>query len=394
MTTILDTREEKKNWGGRIRWPPYTQHERSILETKFLGDWESLEFLKAFWNPIYDEEDLSQYRRTVDVWRMRQSGKTFGNIARGFRIDERKACALVSGKNLHPHLVQMYLNSQMLSKPRTRWKWILDCTPKPTNMFPKAVEVPERIQSYQDVLDFLKQFPPVPADHPATEFFGLSCQWVEQHKPELFGFLLGFLLGDAGKNYAEYEHRGRHYGKSTLSTNMAANESNTRILRYVQLCLSIVGIQSRQLESQRAIIRWVSNSTSLLTWIIRVCLGFDVNQRTSRNPVKMDWILRCPREFIIAFLQGIAESDGSVSKTGYYTAIASVPNSIFFKRILDTIGVPSRMHPKQEPSQLRINLSPSVNLPLFNPLIKSYRFLSMASHARSRNLLPPSPSFF
>ncbi len=392
MTTFEYTTNRTEQ-GGRVRWPPYTQQERSILEGKFLGDWESLEFLKAFWNPIYDQEDLCQYRRAAEVWRMRLSGKAYKSIAKELQIDERKACALVSGKNLHPHLVQMYLNSQMLSKPKIGWKWILECTPKPTKMTPKAVEVPERIRSYQDVLDFLKQFPPVPADHPAIRFFGLSSQWVEQHKPELFGFLLGFLLGDAGKYFPEYLKHARHYSKTGLSTNMSSSDSNVRVLTYTQLCLGIFNLWSHEISAIKGTIRWSSQSSDILTWMLRVCIGLGPGQRTSYEKAKMEWLLECPRDFIVAFFQGLADSDGSVNKHGYYAEIGSVPNSRFYKLLLSGIGIPSRVHPKLQPIQLRINLLPALQMPLFNPTIASYRFHQMISHSVRRNFLP-SPSFF
>jgi hypothetical protein len=392
MAAYNDTTENQESKGGRVRWPPYSQQERSILEGKFLGDWESLEFLGTFWNPIYDQRDLFQYRQTVAVWRMRLLGKTFKDIAKELQIDERKACALVSGKNLHPHLVQMYLNSQML-KSRSGWRWVLDCTPKPTNTFPRAVEVPERIRSYQDILDFLKQFPPVPADHRAIRFFGLSSQWVEQHKPELFGFLLGFLVGDAGKYFPEYIKHARHYSKIGLRTNMSAKDSNTRILTYVQLCLSVFDLWSHEISPIPGATRWTSEASNIITWIFRVCLGLGPGQRTSHERVKMDWLVYCPRNFIVAFFQGLADSDGSVNKHGFYAEIGSIPNSEFYHLLLSRIGISSRVHPKLRPIQLRLNLRPAIQLPLFNPIIASYRFHELISHAIRRKFLP-SPSFF
>ncbi|HEV2138523.1 MAG TPA: hypothetical protein VGR53_06745 [Nitrososphaerales archaeon] len=388
------TPEKQFDRGGRVRWQYFNLQERAMLERKFHGDWESLDFLENFWNPIYDQRDLFQYRRTAEVWRIRLSGKAFKEISRELQIDQRKACALVSGKNLHPNLVQMYLNSQMLSKPRIGWKWILECTPKPTNPFPRANSVPATIQTYQDILDFLKQFSPVPPDHPAIKFFGLSNEWVERHKPELFGFLLGFLLGDAGKNYPEYEHRSRRPFKTTLSTNMAISKSNIRVLRFFQLCLASIGIDSHQQKTRQPTIRWVSPGSATLTWILRVCLGLGIGQRTSRNPANMNWLFESPREFIVAFLQGLAESDGHVDKNGRYADIASKVNSIFLVRLLNILEVKAHAYPKSRPKETRMTLRESLKLPLFSPLIKSYRFKSMFRHAFKKGLLPPSPSFF
>jgi len=162
----------------------YTQVEVSLLRAKLLGDWESLEFMRDFWNPEYDERDILQYRRLGPVWRMRESGASYKAIANQLGEDTGKCCALVSGKNCRPYLAQMYLNREVLGKPRNGWKWILERTPKPTAPYPKVVEVPEKITGYHDNTDFLAQFPSVPKEHPALEFFGVDVEWVERHKPE------------------------------------------------------------------------------------------------------------------------------------------------------------------------------------------------------------------
>lgn len=380
------------NDGGRIRWPPYTKWERSSLEDKFLGDWESLDFLETFWNPIYDRKDLLQYQRAAKVWRLRLEGKRFGDIGKEVGIDQGKACALFGGNNLRPNLVQMYLVGRQLVRPREGWKWVLECTPKPTNAYPRALFVPSEIKSFHDIEDFIGQFPKVQKDHPALKLFGLSVEWVEQHRLELFGFLLGFLIGDAGKYFPEYNKHSRHNAKTSLNTNMKKIDSNTRILTFIQLCLSVIGLRSHAVVPAPGTTRWTSESSNILTWIFRVCVGLKPGERTSRNSVRMEWMLSCPSEFIKAVYQGIAESNGSVNKNGHYAEIASVPNSVFFQRMLASIGTPSRVHPKRRPRQLRVNLEPAVDLPMFNPIINSYRFQIMMNHAKRRGLiLPVSP---
>ena len=77
----------------------YTQVESSLLRAKLLSDWESLEFMRDFWNPEYDERDILQYRRLAPVWRMHGSGASYKQIATEPGEDTGKACALVSEKN-------------------------------------------------------------------------------------------------------------------------------------------------------------------------------------------------------------------------------------------------------------------------------------------------------
>ena len=79
------SRANGKAGGGRaqrVRWPVYTQVESSLLRAKLLGDWESLEFMRDFWNLEYDERDILQYRRLVPVWRMRESGASYKALRR------------------------------------------------------------------------------------------------------------------------------------------------------------------------------------------------------------------------------------------------------------------------------------------------------------------------
>lgn len=347
--------------------------------------------MEDFWEPIWDGRDVSQYRLLAKAWRLRSKGRSFNDIAAGLSIDPGKACALVSGKNVRPHLAQMYLNREMLPEPRSGWKWTLQTTPKPTNPYPAAYKVPATISDYTDVTDFLGQFPPLPETYENLAFFGLPKGWASKHRPELFGFLLGFLVGDAGKYYSEYETRARHYGKSAVTTNMADIESNHRLLRYVQMALDSIGIRSHQI-SGNGVLRWNSEASDLVTWMLKVCLGLKTGERTSRNPVDMPWLTSCPREVVAAFLQGLAESDGYVSKKRNIAEIASVPNSLFIRGLVNSLGFDCKTYNADSPTVLRTTILAAHNIPLFNPTIGSDKHTLLASRFRGLGN-PPPPSF-
>ena len=75
-----------------------------------------------------------------------------------------------------------------------------------------------------------------------------------------------------------------------MTTNMATTDSNFRVLKYVQLGLQTIGIQSHQIEAHQlpngyVVVRWNSETSNLITWIIRTCLGLKLGERTSRVPV-------------------------------------------------------------------------------------------------------------
>ena len=390
-----DENETETAKGGRVRWLPYTAEESRILDKKLLNDPSNLDFLKDYWNVVYDESDALQYQRLANTWQMRHRGRPFKAISEAIHLDQQKACALISGRNCRPYLAQMYLTREKLGPlRRDGWKWILDCTPKPTNPYPRALQVPEQIRTHEEILEFLTQFPPISQESEALRFFGLTSAWAEEHKAELFWFLLGFLVGDAGKQYVHNENRSRHYRKTAVTTRMTNKDSNFRVLRYVQLALESLGMMSHQVHSGNEVVHWNSESSNIITWTIQVCLGLKEGETTSTHKLNMPWLKICPKNLIVAFLQGLADSDGSVDKNGYYADIASVPNSLFYKEVFDVLQIESHVYPKERPQQVRILLHYAVQLSLFNPIVRSYRHEQVISHAIRRKIIPPPPSFF
>src|SRR5438552_4414496 len=156
---------------------------------------------------------------------------------------------------------------------------------------------------------------------------------------------------------------------------MATTDSNFRVLKYVQLGLQTIGIQSHQIEAHQLpdgyeVVRWNSETSNLITWIIRTCLGLKPGERTSRVPIDMPWINTCPRDFIIAFLQGLADSDGHVHKSRNYAEISSVPNSEFYHRLVENLGYTAKAYTFDNPKVIRMDLSTAYNIPLFNPIVR------------------------
>ena len=363
-----------------------------MLRAKLLGDWESLEFMRDFWNLEYDERDILQYRRLAPVWRMRESGASYKQIANKLGEDTGKCCALVSGKNCRPYLAQMYLNREVLGKPRNGWKWILERTPKPTAPYPKALQVPEQITSYQDIVDFLNQFPQSENASPSSELH-VTPEWVEKNKQNLFAFLLGFMVGDAGKNYPKSAENARTYDASSLDVNMKRHESNQRLLRFVEMCLNVIGLQAKEVQSPSDIVRVQTEYSRLLTWILRTCLGITGEMRTSEDSIDVRWMHSFPPKFVVSFLQAVADSDGSVDPNGYYVNIESKPNSAIFGDILKTLGTNPHVYEYEKQSCVRISLREAVQLPIFNEIVQSYRYHLLIQHALRRNIPPPSLLF-
>ncbi|MBT3690615.1 hypothetical protein HOG16_00005, partial [Candidatus Woesearchaeota archaeon] len=83
--------------------------------------------------------------------------------------------------------------------------------------------------------------------------------------------------------------------------------------------------------------------------------------------------------FKISFLQGIADSDGYIDITLYRAGIVTKPNAKFIQRVFDSLGIHSNignLHNKTM-QQVKIRLEDAYSLPLFNPIVYSYRYQLM-----------------
>jgi intein/homing endonuclease len=61
-------------------------------------------------------------------------------------------------------------------------------------------------------------------------------------------------------------------------------------------------------------------------WVKNVLLRLDAGTVKKEEPIHAEWILQMPREWQVAFVQGLADGDGSASVKSFYVRIATVPN--------------------------------------------------------------------
>ena len=75
------------------------------------------------------------------------------------------------------------------------------------------------------------------------------------------------------------------------------------------------------------------------------------------------------------FLQGLADSDGFVDLQAQQVGIITQPNTDLIKRIFESLGVnPKKRIFGGRLEALMVNIRDAYKLPIFNPLVRSYRF--------------------
>jgi len=84
-----------------------------------------------------------------------------------------------------------------------------------------------------------------------------------------------------------------------------------------------------------------SEASPLLMWMKKILLGLEVSEIKKDVAIKAEWILNMPRDWKVAFIQGLTDGDGYASISRFDTGIATLTNQKFFKKLLSSVGIKS-----------------------------------------------------
>jgi hypothetical protein len=127
----------------------------------------------------------------------------------------------------------------------------------------------------------------------------------------------------------------------------------------------------------------VSEASPLIDWIYNVALGLEEGQLTTYDPIKADWTLHAPREFRLGLVQGIAESDGSVSIASQTVEFWIGPNWEFMKGLLATFGLRA-FRSREAVSLTKHQAIKSYEVPVFSEFLKTVRYQRLGALAGAR----------
>jgi hypothetical protein len=86
--------------------------------------------------------------------------------------------------------------------------------------------------------------------------------------------------------------------------------------------------------------KWMSENSPFLRWMRRTCLGYGDTAKTYQA-TKSSWILRAPDNYRHAFLQGISDGDGGVSRRSYYFSISTHSDHKMINGLFSSFGIGS-----------------------------------------------------
>src|SRR3989454_9251046 len=87
----------------------------------------------------------------------------------------------------------------------------------------------------------------------------------------------------------------------------------------------------------------------------------------------MKWLLSAPREYRLWFLRGLADSDGGVHFQEKWVDIATSPNTLFVKRLVDSLGIHTRVRIHRGYGYVSISCKDAAKIQIFNPEIPTHR---------------------
>ena len=332
-------------------------------------------FTEYFWKGCephpYERRRYPLYTRVLCLF---NAGNSLAKIARTTEVNYQsvRSWTKFEQRPKLAHYLGIYLR---FGKPREGWTWLsINNTSGHAVPHGPIVQVPRVISNWVDVADVLAQLEPLEAEdgHFSREY--------------LFGFLVGMIIGDAAKSRAKNWHR--HVGlvlSKKYETNEKIGEFTCYCSRSFGLRMHKVKDQPRPTHKPHGFYEWVSQASPILDWIFNVVLGLKDQERTTYDAVRMNWAKDSPVDFRRGLIQGIAESDGSVSIASQTVEFWIGPNWDFFKEVLLTFGVRSFQN-REALSVTKSEVAKLAAIPAFAPHLTTVRYLRFQKLAKAKHI--------
>jgi len=289
-------------------WPPYHWLEHPEIQP----------IVDDFWEAKYDEGDLAIYNRFLDILALSKSGLNGDEIGRKLHINNVRKYIKGSKKSFLTHLRAEH---DRLGSPNPGYKWL------PLRLKPRGtpdkdwIQVPTEIKDFNDILTVLEQLAPTEESYQTMDRFEYKArnQLLEDRSNHL-GFVMGVMLGDAGK---DLRSEGRFPSTKVTLVLSKAKKNSEKFGEFASFCVnSALGLRMHRVRdapasdkrySKSECFQWIAPVSPLFAWIFQVMMGLERDELTTYDSLRADWLLAAPDSFRIHFLQGLAESDGWVN---------------------------------------------------------------------------------
>lgn len=321
---------------------PKTEAQESIrkINQENNGLCSSNDVLKRL-ETYYSIETLAQsnfhYRRVeqvdkyFEVLKQFKNGGLYSDIAREANVPKSTTQQWCKNRT-RPDLVHLARNIPD-KIPSSGNKWLPITLKVGQGFIPiNFIQVPEKIDNWKQIQNIvLKQLTELENDNMIRWY----SRFGEITKEEAFSYLLGILVSDARKI--------RKFTSGDMSLDLSKTyDWSEQVGEAVCYYFGKIGIHVvRRQEENPHIYRWGSQRTPLVNWMMKTCLGLNHEERTSINPIQVDWLLKAPKEIRLKFLQGLNDGDGCACAKNMRLSIACGVNHKFVQSLLNTFNIDS-----------------------------------------------------
>lgn len=288
-------------------------------------------------------------------------GGILKSVAKRLKIGTSTISEWFSGSQL-PSYVRMAATIPD-KPPEPTKKWLPLRLNTRTNLPEQFMQVPDNVTSEEDLLYVLRQLQSLrtPKMREFEEEYG------REPKHLAFMYLLGLIVSDGG-----FDSDSDQSARVVLYASKKYRWS-LRLGRAFSYAMGQIGMKverradETKVKNGKTIVCNVraSQASPLLRWVKEVLLGLGPSYSKKETPIDAEWILRMPRDYRVAFLQGLADGDGYASIKTNRVGIASKPNREFIKRLLSTFEIHSKMENTKVVVKRHGDILRANSLPLF-----------------------------
>ncbi len=191
----------------------------------------------------------------------------------------------------------------------------------------------------------------------------------------LMYYLLGWMVGDAGKNFSATHS----WARFELSLSRKYPE-NLDLGNFVMSCIAKLGIPCGRIadglsrkRDPNGMYRWMSYFSEVFFWLHTACVGLRQDELTSYDRVRMNWLLLAAPEHRRWFIRGLADSDATVNVRNRTVVITTEPNTAFIKTLYDSLNYHALSYISRGAGYVSITAGDAMELQIFNPEVETRR---------------------
>lgn len=350
----------------------------------------SIEFIDKFFGIKPTQRDFERFEKFKEALKLKFISKlSIKEISKRIGISRDTISLWVKLKQL-PFIVQMLKIYLALGDPKQNWKWLPLNVGFGQTLDGPWIHVPMVIQEFDDIKEVVNQLQPLPNSiKKIVKFFDVTDE--ERLKLEIFAYVLGFVVGDFGK---QKNKKNKRILSRKLSLKLTKRVPTNLLLgEFVTECVKALGIMMKRYKDQvdrctnTVRFYWESQASIFLNWVFQVCLGLKENETTTLTPVRMDWLCDTPQFFIKRFIQGLGDSDGQVNMQSDCCNIASYPNTGFLKTLIESLGVKTRIDDTPDGKIISMTPKDANKIPPFFPNEEiSYRYNDLKAYVKAKRI--------